>query len=109
MSFDEIQGVSICSSEQIKMTLFYLLLLFLSFSSSSASPCEALARILNTWNGDQDGVFNLIVPSATTTWTIAVTFDLPNIRLNSWNGANTKCVSGGQQTVCTFDNQVFFS
>ncbi len=35
-----------------------------------------------------------------------MTFNQPNITLNSWNGANTKCLSGGHQTVCIFDNQV---
>ena len=86
------------------MLLLFAILASIPLHGVNAATCDTIAITGNTWNLGQDGTLNLVVPAATSTWTIVVTFDKPVTTLSPWQGVMVGCVGG---TVCTFKNQVF--
>ena len=85
------------------LPLFGILAFISLHGTISASICNTISTPINIWQQGQDAKFNFFVPTASSSWTIVVTFEEAITTLNTWTGIVVGCVGG---TVCTFTNQV---
>jgi len=77
------------------------------FIIQEVATCDSIITLGSSWYGGQSGTLNLVVPSATTSWTIVLTFDKPLTSLDVFFGTVTPCTTGG--FVCSFTNEVSIS